>query len=300
MNRTGISILVFFLTFGFGYILVPNYIRFEPPEVQTAIPIETAGSNAETSLSFDDFNPEFMDLTDFVDLNLPESSRHDFMLMDIMIFGNEFSKDDLLAGNGETWLALIEEKGRMELRPTKIRVTVDRTSNKQLDGDNFKVTNDRHAEPVFMLRGAKSLKPGRIDSLFLGSKWDEIEKEKGKPETMSVGYRREFDLHGNVFVLRVTNGLTRSGEKVNVLVLESNNVQQIVTYNVYFRDAFSNYNMIGDLIWAGDLDRDGRLDIYFSDFDYEKGGFGSGLYLSSKAKKGQLVGIAATFFGGGC
>jgi hypothetical protein len=300
MNRSGISLLVFLLTFGFGYILAPNYIRFEPPEVQIAISSETTGSKAATGLNFDDFDPEFTDLTDFVDLNLPEPSRLDFKLIDILMFGNEFSKDELPAKNGETWLALFEENGRMELRPTKIRVTVDRTSNKQLNGDNFKVTNDRSIEPVFMIRGSKSLKPGRINSLFLGSKWEEIENGKGEPETMSVGYRREFDLHGNVFVLRVTNGLTRSGEKVNVLVLESNNVQQIVTYNEYFKDAFSNYNMIGDLIWAGDLDRDGRLDIYFSNFGYEKGGFGSTLYLSSKAKKGQLVGIAATFFGGGC
>ena len=49
----------------------------------------------------------------------------------------------------------------------------------------------------------------------------------------------------------------------------------------------------------GDLDNDGKLDLYFDEFN-EKGYFGVSLYLSSEAEKGKLVKVVATFGTAGC
>ena len=53
------------------------------------------------------------------------------------------------------------------------------------------------------------------------------------------------------------------------------------------------------LLWAGDIDRDGKLDLYFDQFN-EKGFFGVDLYLSSLAADGDLLGLAAGFGSAGC
>ena len=49
------------------------------------------------------------------------------------------------------------------------------------------------------------------------------------------------------------------------------------------------------ILWAGDLDRDGKLDLLLNDVADEYGRFSWGLYLSTEASSDQLVGKVATF-----
>jgi len=53
------------------------------------------------------------------------------------------------------------------------------------------------------------------------------------------------------------------------------------------------------LIWAGDLDGDGKLDLLV-DITNHYNGSGSALFLSSKAKSGEIVGLAAKLETVGC
>jgi hypothetical protein len=53
------------------------------------------------------------------------------------------------------------------------------------------------------------------------------------------------------------------------------------------------------IIWAGDLDGDGKLDLIV-DITNHYNASGTALFLSSKAKRGELVGLAAKFLTVGC
>lgn len=64
-------------------------------------------------------------------------------------------------------------------------------------------------------------------------------------------------------------------------------------------DRSGDRNIFGSLLWVGDLDRDGHLDLYFDEFN-EKGFINTELHLSTLAEPGNLVGLAADFSVGGC
>ncbi len=51
-----------------------------------------------------------------------------------------------------------------------------------------------------------------------------------------------------------------------------------------------------ELIWAGDLDRDGRMDLLLNDVKNSYLIYNWVLYLSSEASRGQLVGRVASFY----
>ena len=78
-------------------------------------------------------------------------------------------------------------------------------------------------------------------------------------------------------------------------MLETGNIKQIVHF-VHFAEG----NYVGSLYWVGDLDRDGKLDLFMDFYGYEKGGYKSGLFLSSVAEKGNLVKKFEYFILGGC
>jgi len=62
----------------------------------------------------------------------------------------------------------------------------------------------------------------------------------------------------------------------------------------------SNEGVISDLIWAGDMDGDGKLDMLTSGSRHYNVHVGYKLYLSSYAKKGEIFGFAGSIFGVGC
>jgi hypothetical protein len=58
-------------------------------------------------------------------------------------------------------------------------------------------------------------------------------------------------------------------------------------------------NYLGSLDWAGDLDRDGKPDFYFSLYVHDNVEY-QNLFLTSSAKKGKLVKKIAMWFTNGC
>lgn len=78
-----------------------------------------------------------------------------------------------------------------------------------------------------------------------------------------------------------------------VLLLENDVESQIIDFSYDNR-------FVGNLYWVGDLDSDGKLDLFMNFWNYEKGYYSSGLFLSSEAKKGQLVKRFEFLAYGGC
>ena len=113
---------------------------------------------------------------------------------------------------------------------------------------------------------------------------------------MGESFRREFKLNSVTYVLRVSRGITKAGQEIDVLVLTDGVREQVIDRSPIWPGSRPN---LGHLIWAGDLDQDGKLDLYIDrSLGEEKAG--TGLFLSSHTKKGQLVKLAALFGHTGC
>lgn len=249
----------------------------------------------------DDFIPEFFDLPNFDEIdNYQERQNYKIKLISVKEFflskysAPIFNKSELIIKGTENWLAYIENDGKTFLKTTKIKTKHEPEIERIIDEPQYRLIHDQPQTPVFLIKGSKHIKQGKVTSLF-NSYSSDVEHEN-----LSLGYKRVFNLNGNEYVLRVASGLRKDGTKVNVLILENNGTQQIVTFNDYYNDRNALYDTIGDLLWVGDLDNDNKLDLYISDFKFEKGGFGGSLYLSTEADSGKLVKEAAYFEGGGC
>lgn len=233
------------------------------------------------------FFPEIFGLKDFSDdFVVP---KYKFKLVDVLEHGDSYRKEEVIAQNGETWLGLFSKNGESYLKNTKLKVVPE------FDPDwEGAVIEFKENKPLFLLKNAKKFKEGKITTLF-----QETRSEDGdfanQTNIMNRGFVREFQLGKAKYALRIKDALTKTGAPVLALVLETEGVSQVVTYEPYFDNDY-----LGSLLWVGDLDDDGKPDLYLDHNDWEKGYFSSSLFLSSEAEKGKLVKEVAGFFTAGC
>lgn len=189
-------------------------------------------------------------------------------------------RDRLTVKTGEQWLGLSVTEAGSQLNTYRLTV-------KQLDPEfegngGMEISTDSPLQPIFLLKGASMLFPGPVVTAFDGSN-----VESSKP--LEGGSPVELYLGGSVYSLEVSGSgddseCSSGGLPHNArLVLKSGDRAQ----TVYSLGWHCGDESLWRLIWAGDLDGDGKLDLYL-DFGemyfYEKR-----LLLSSQAAKGQLV-----------
>ncbi|MBX3288593.1 MAG: hypothetical protein KF855_04540 [Acidobacteria bacterium] len=316
MKKLLTGFIVFIAAFAVGYMFVPElvtgslkrplHLERPSPEILELVQVIPETVVQTKTAHTDDFNPEFTDLPNFDEIigkedkhEISENSKikiistREFFRQDYA--GVVLSGTDLTAKSGEKWLAFFDENDSAYIKTAKVRVEYEPEIEGLIDERYYRLTYGSIKLPIFLIKGTKHVREGKVESRFSTYELDEWYREN-----LKLGYRRVFELNGSKYTLRVAAGLQKNGGKVNVLVLETLGFQQIVSFNEYYNEPNSLYDTIGDLLWAGDLDGDNKLDLYISDFNYEKGGFGGSLYLSSEAQDGKLVGLAAHFRGGGC
>lgn len=240
-----------------------------------------------------DFVAEITDLTNFADIG-----EQDFKmkLVDVHEHTNFYRKSEVVAKNGERWLGLFEDNQKFYLRTTKVRVKLDPKYEGYGDDDYVSLTTSDDGSPVFLLRNARGLKSGPVESLYLRPSYEEIEKRRLYDKPTSVGYEEYFSLGGKEYAIRVSRGLTKENMKVVAMTLSVDGTAQPITYLPYN----SEEDTVGHPVWVGDLDGDDKLDLYMDHDGYESCGFSSRLFLSSAAKKGELVRQVAAFGTAGC
>lgn len=261
-----------------------------------------SNSNAAQPLPtvVDDFVPEFVNLPNFGETDEEATSVSSrAKLIDISEFQSpeeqwpSYSKEEITVRSGEVWLGLYGSAGELFFANTKVA----RSDRKGYIGPGDQAYDwlkyERKGDLVFIVKGLSALRPGRVTTLY----WS---RNVSDDAHLDIGFRRSFKLNEKEYTLRVTTGLKKDREKANVLVLESEGTSQIITFNHYYKDHNTLYNSIGKLLWMGDLDGDGKLDLYLHNFGYEKGGFSSSLFLSSEAENGKLVKEVAGFGAAGC
>lgn len=304
MGRSIIGILLFVVTFAIGFGTASIRWRaatdVQPHPLQT---IECAETVAETPqveapkpivAATPEFIAHITDLEEFAD----QGYREDFKikLVDIYEHENAYRKSEVIAKNGEQWIGLFEKGEKLYLKQTRVKVKFDPTYEGYGDEDYVRLTTSDSGNPVFVLKNARSLKSGAIETAYLRPTYQEMDRRRLFDKPTSVGFEEYYTVGGNEYTIRVSRGLTKANEKVVAMMLSVGATSQAITYLPYSSDEDS----VGRIVWVGDLDGDKKLDLYLEGDGYESCGFYSRLLLSSAAKKGELLRQVASFGTAGC
>lgn len=280
------SVGIFLITFLIGitiYFLIPKTetkIQNRQTIVERPILPEVTMNKAESKIQ-----PKMFNVENF--WNDDEKFNRDFLEV-----GSVSNVKDIKAKSGETWIGLFSEYDNDVLRPTKLKV-----KTKQEDGLDWKeISVSEKSEPLFLVRDKKKFKSGKVETLFRGLTWKESDEKDGELTEMRDGFSKNFYFNNIEYTLRVEKGISTEKEDILVLLLETANKSQII----YYIDYAGEGDYVGNLFWVGDIDRDGNLDLYMDFWNYEKGYYSSGLFLSSKAEKGKLVKRTEYYMLGGC
>lgn len=298
MERKLKFLVVFFSAFAigvtaYGFSLLAALMWELEADAARKAPVERLEIVTEKPPTLDDFVAEFSDLPRDEDLVFPNFYERFF---DIHNTNGLFRKSETVAKNGEAWLVMFERNGKYQIQRSRARITQLRSVSYPGDETDARVRFPGNGRPVLAFRDIKNIKPGPVDTVYLSPTWEEINRRNLPIGPMETGFKRKLDLNGKWYTLRVSTGLTTDKKKIGVLVLEQDSVEQVIARN-YFEAGSGT--IIGDLLWAGDIDGDEKLDLYFDNYS-DKGGFSGGLYLSSHADEGELLKLVALFGYAGC
>ena len=190
----------------------------------------------------------------------------------------EFYAEYVSAESGEVWLGLYQVGDEYELRSTTLVVNERRSERMRMD---FKeVETDQPDEPLFLVRGLAELQQGKVETIIHDG------------EFIFPGHMKRLR-HSRVYytLAAVGEGIERRPFEVALskykLMLWADRRSQTLVESVRgFDDAYPR------VIWAGDLDRDGKIDLFmdsarhYQSIDYT-------LFLSSAAKDEEIVGQVA-------
>jgi hypothetical protein len=206
-----------------------------------------------------------------------------------------FHGDEIAARTGQTWLGLYVAQSGAILRYSKLRVrsVFDEVIDYGTGRMTAKLVGVRSARnPVFLLSHATTLRAGPVTSLF-----------RADPD-FSKGVEKfpvRLSLRRKSYILKVTSadktpsscGDGNFPKNARLSLVTGSSLQTL-----YQIDGCGN-DPSWFLLWAGDLDRDGKLDLYVS-VTYHYDVSDHKLFLSSGTTKGKLVREVASFVTGGC
>jgi hypothetical protein len=215
-----------------------------------------------------------------------------FILVSFYCFADEvyllktgqFFAEQVHYASGENWFGLFRSTQGYKLCLTKI--TVKKISTPFDEGDEpggVAVTVDRKGQPIFLVRGSNCFRSGPIntllhDNLFLYPAQDiSLSLEKRHYNLMAFGSTND-EGHILSYGLRLWDSQLRTYQTI----AQINNPGWETIQNSF------------NILWAGDLDTDGRLDLFLnlSEHYAEKA---YALFLSSFADEGSLLKKVATF-----
>jgi hypothetical protein len=195
-----------------------------------------------------------------------------------LLIPGQYHSDEAPAKPGLGWLALAPVGGVWRLEPAIAKATL--VHDAVLDGNDDKTgveISAGFADAIALLR-VPGFTPGKVDTPNMQFK--DKRRQLASDAPLQISFKgREYSLH----VIDSTVFL-RSGDGSTAL-------EGLVAGNAESEDTVA-------LLWAGDLDRDGKLDLLLSTSGYNSSGVC--LFLSGKAQANGLVGLLACHRGVGC
>jgi hypothetical protein len=199
-----------------------------------------------------------------------------------------FHGDEVTARSGEVWLGLFPTADGYALRATTLKVKAVR--DEILDGENERtgkeVTVGDSREPLFLVKATPRLRPrAAVPTVFAGESF--FEKDS---------HVRLAGPDGGEYLLTVDSVQMASVEApdpvpYSVLTLALGGVTQ--------RLSTTPDHVTLRLLWAGDVDGDGKLDLLL-DLPSNDNTSEHRLFLSTAARNGELVRQVAVFETVGC
>lgn len=198
----------------------------------------------------------------------------------------EFHGDEVKARTSGGWLGLFVSKSASTLRPTNIRVS--RVFDPIVDDGTRTMTGKRvripqSIEPVFLVKNAPALRPGVIKTIL------------AERTSLSVGESISLTLekqHYQIKFVSTSNDAKPAPGNAKVQVIREGITQPLFSNLSRDEGGFA-------ILWVGDLDGDGKLDLYVNAAPHDNVE-SKRLLLSSKAGNGQLVREVARFDTTGC
>jgi hypothetical protein len=205
----------------------------------------------------------------------------------------EYHGGEVEARTGERWLGLFATRRRTVLATTTLKV---QWVHDEIVDDDSRAKSGRRvrvqgrAQPVFVVRSAGALRPGPVTSA-----------RRNRDTVLTDGSQLRLRLGTRRYLLRVdTRRGRRSDEGISPdarLVLTEGKSGQVL----YRPSDWGEPTEPGEwhLRWAGDLDRDGKLDLYL-EVTWHYNLSQRMLFLSSAARPGRLLRRVGLFESVGC
>ncbi len=197
----------------------------------------------------------------------------------LMLTGETFHGDEVPGRNGEVWLALVVDNGKATLQFTTLKI--EAVNDPIGDGPDDKTGRSVAApgiEPRVLLRNIAGLRTG------------EVAVAVAEVQPLSVATPLPIAFGGKTLNLAVRCSGTGDALACNVVL--GDGVTEQVLFDTYAARGENGAIELGDAIpsvlFAGDLDRDGRVDLLIDTTDHYNLSRPT-LFLSGAAKKGQHV-----------
>jgi hypothetical protein len=201
-----------------------------------------------------------------------------------------FHGDEVSAGSGEVWLGLYSMPDGYALIPS--RITVETVYDPFVDNAGEKtgkvVSVEGRVRPLFLIKGLDAPERESIKTLSA----EQTILSPGKSLNLRLDDKNESHLtaygEGDIG----PNGFT-SLENYSIELSKGQISQELLAYD-------STNGAIPSLLWAGDLDGDGQLDLLINATPHYAVYSAPMLFLSSMAKDGNLVKKVAIFVAISC
>jgi hypothetical protein len=201
--------------------------------------------------------------------------------------------DEVPADPAGDWLALVRDGGGAAVHPVSVSLVPERDMMDE-DGEETgrRVEVQPALDPIVLVRGLAWF-TGPVTTVLMDERVDVDHALEARLNTVS-----------SRLSVRCGEASRVEGQRQQrcTLVVQRDAVTQAVfTYSAYFEGAKRLWasNNGPFVLWAGDLDLDGRLDLLLDTSDHENVEE-TRLFLSSAAKPGQLLSEVALFRHVGC
>jgi hypothetical protein len=203
--------------------------------------------------------------------------------------------EEVSAKHGESWLALLETSAGFELQ--EVILSVELVEDEVLDvppsRTGKKVSAPEDLKPLALLRNLAVLSSGPVLSIATPA------------ESLTVVRPQSLRLDESAYLLEfkcAAELIDQEFAHCPLQLSDGNKTQSLQAYPVYHPSstkASIASDALPQVLWAGDLDRDGRLDLLL-DLTNHYNVSAPTLLLSSMAGKGELVRPVAVFRTTGC